>query len=104
MSQETYYQVKIGDKDFSYPKGTTLMEIAKDVQKDYDAPIVLAIVDHKLSELFRTLEGDCRIEFETLKGHSGHKAYKRSACLLMIKAFYDVLGKDSINFIKIEFF
>ncbi|MCR5487398.1 MAG: nucleoside kinase [Lachnospiraceae bacterium] len=103
MSQETYYQVKIGDKDCSYPKGTTLMEIAKDVQKDYDAPIVLAIVDHKLSELFRTLEGDCRIEFETLKGHSGHKAYKRSACLLMIKAFYDVLGKDSIHFIKIEF-
>ncbi len=103
MTTENYVKVEINGQEYSYPERTTLQEIAKDFQKDYDAPIVLAIVDHKLWELFNTVDHDCTIEFETLKGHSGHKAYKRSVCLLMIKSFYDVIGRDRIDFVKIEF-
>ncbi len=96
--------VTIKDKQYSYPKGTTLYDIAADFQKDYEYPIVLAIRDHKLKELFHTVKEDCVIQdFETLSGHSGHKAYKRSACMILIKALYNEIGQDKIDRIKVEF-
>ena len=40
--------------------------------------------------------GDSVVEFEDLTSISGHKAYKRSASLLLIKSLYDVLGGENI--------
>ncbi len=91
-------------KEYSYPKGTTLFDIAKDFQENYEFPIVLAIRNHKLKELFHTVKEDCVIEeFETLSGHSGHKAYKRSACMILIKSMYDILGFEKLQRVKVEF-
>lgn len=103
MKMENECNVTIGGNNYKYPQHTKLIDIAADFNDEQDAPAVLAIVDSKLLELHNTIEKDCSIEFETLKGHSGHKAYKRSACLLMIKSFYDVIGKENIKYIKVEF-
>lgn len=103
MKMENECNVTIGGNNYKYPQHTKLIDIAADFKDEQDAPAVLAIVDSKLLELHNTIEKDCSIEFETLKGHSGHKAYKRSACLLMIKSFYDVIGKENIKYIKVEF-
>ena len=91
-------------KDYEYAKGTPLFDIAKDFQKDYEFPIVLAVRDHKLKELFHTVKEDCEIQdFETLSGHSGHKAYKRSACMIMLRALYNTVGSDMLEKVKVEF-
>ena len=77
-------KVTVKGKEYEYPRGTSLFDIAKDFQKDYEYPIVLAVRDHKLKELFHTVKEDTEIQdFETLSGHSGHKAYKRSACMIL---------------------
>ncbi len=90
-------------KDYEYAEGTPFLEIAADFQKEFEHPIALALVDNKLTELFKPLKRDCTLDFETLSGHSGHKAYKRSVCLLLIKSFYDVAGRDKLEEIRVEF-
>jgi uridine kinase len=90
-------------KEYEYPKGTPYAKVAEDFQKDYTYPIVLAVMNGKLRELFHVAEDDGVIDFEDLTGHSGHKAYKRSACLILIKSLYDVIGRESVEKIKIEF-
>ena len=91
---ENYYQVTIGEVKKQYAAGTSYREIAEDFQKDYDARIVLAMVDKKLNELHKRLNKDCEIVFKTVKDRTGYKTYRRSACLLMIKAIHDVVGED----------
>ena len=91
-----------GEK-YSYPDGTTLMKVAEDFQKNYDHPIVLAMENNKLRELFHTVEDGSELEFRTLADPSGHKAYKRSMCLLLIKSFYDVVGGERMERFKVEF-
>ncbi len=97
------YVVTYREKEYRYAEHTPYLKIAGDFKDEYDADIVLAKVNDKLQELFHTLEEDCIIDFETTKGTSGHKAYKRSACLLLISAFYDVIGKENIDFFRVEF-
>ncbi len=90
-------------KNYEYPKGVSLYDVAKDFQEEYEHPIVLAVRDHKLKELFHTVKEDTEIqEFETLSGHSGHKAYKRSACMILIRSLYNVIG-DALTRVKVEF-
>ena len=96
--------IKYKGKEYTYPKGTTLFDIAKDFQSEFEHPIVLAIRDHKLKELFHSVKEDCEIQdFETLSGHSGHKAYKRSACMILIKALYNIIGAEKLQRVKVEF-
>lgn len=90
-------------ESYSYPDGTTLMKVAEDFQKNYEYPIVLAMENNKLRELFHTVEDGSELEFRTLSDPSGHKAYKRSMCLLLIKSFYDVVGGDRMERFKVEF-
>lgn len=97
-------KIRFKGREYEYKKGVSLYEVAKDFQKDYEYPIVLAVRDYKLKELFHTVDEDTEIQdFETLSGRSGHKAYKRSACMILIAAFYDVVGRDKVERIKVEF-
>ncbi len=95
--------VRFHGTDYEYPEGTLFTRIAEDFQKEFEHPIALAIVDQKLTELFKPLKRDCTLNFETLSGHSGHKAYKRSVCLLLIKSLYDVAGREQLDEVRVEF-
>ena len=90
-------------KEYEYPAHTKYADIAKDFQSEYKAAIILAEADHKYRELFHTADCDCTVEFQDLTSTAGHKSYKRSASLLMIKAFYDVVGMDNIEKLSIDF-
>ena len=103
MTMDEMITIKVDGEEKTYKKGTTFAEIAVDAQKNYDAPIVLAMADYKLHELHKVCKDHSDVRFETLKSNSGHKAYKRSACLLMIKSIYDVVGREKIERIKVEF-
>ena len=97
------YKVIIGETEKMYEDGTSLEEIAKDFQSEYDSDIVMAIRNGKLCELFKKITGDCKIEFVTTGMKPGMQDYRRSATLLMLKAFYDVVGRKSVNSLFVDF-
>ena len=96
-------KVDINGKEYEYPVDTTLLEISKDFQKDYDNQIILAFVNNKLRELFKRVTGNCSIRFVTTAEDAGGKTYQRGMILIMLKAFYAEYGHDNINKISVEY-
>ncbi len=86
-----------------YHDGVTFAEVAKDFQHKYRYPIVLGSVNGNVRELFRVVKADSEIKFITIKDSLGHKAYARSAIMILLKSFEDVLGRDNIEYMKVEF-
>lgn len=80
-----------------------LETLAKDKQADYPAKIVLAKVDGRLMELSKTVNNPDNVEFVTTAHKDGALTYKRSATFIMLKAIYDIVPKDKINKIKVEY-
>ncbi|RGE12482.1 nucleoside kinase [Lachnospiraceae bacterium OF11-28] len=95
--------VKVNGIERSYPEGTTYLEIARDFQDQYENDILLVRVNGKFRELEKTLAGDSEISFITAKENAGYKTYERSAIFLMLKAFYEVIPREKIRKIQIDF-
>ena len=95
--------VKVNGIEKTYPEGTTYLEIAKEFQDQYENDILLVRVNGKLRELEKTLAGDSEISFITAKENAGYKTYERSAIFLMLKAFYEVIPREKIKKIQIDF-
>ncbi|QUH27522.1 nucleoside kinase [Vallitalea guaymasensis] len=74
-------------------KGISLLELSKKYQKDFKAPIVLALTNNKLKELRSHVNEDCKLEFLDLTSRDGYRTYLRSVSFLMIKSIYDILGR-----------
>lgn len=95
-------KVKIGDQEYEYPKGTQYKVIAEDFQNQYEHRIVLVYAGgFRLQELHKQLEQDVELRFVTIADSIGHKTYKRSMCLLLVKAVYDVGGHDNVKKVRI---
>ena len=103
MAKEETYHVQIGDVIREYPAGTSYQEIAEEFQKDYENDIVLVFVNEKLQELHKRLKSDCTMRFETTGDPVGHKTYKRSMSLMLVKAIYDVANHESIWKVRIHY-
>lgn len=84
-----------------YADGTTFEEIAKEYQNQYHNTIALVTENGKIRELHKKVSKDAELNFITLSSPIGHKAYERSAIMLLVKAAHDVLG-DKVR-IKVEF-
>lgn len=97
------YNVKIGNEVREYHDGITFKDIAREYQHSYENEIVLVMKDGKLTELFKRVTGDCTIEFVTTATAPGIETYRRSATLIMMKAFYDVAGSENIEKLTLEF-
>lgn len=95
--------IKIGDQVKQYAEGTSFIEISKDFENNYDSPIVLVIKNGKLTELFKKITGDCTIEFLTTKSAPGMEAYRRSATLIMLKSFYDIVGSKNLENVCVQY-
>lgn len=100
---EDLVKVTIGGKVKEYKKGTTYLNISKEYQGEYDNDIILVQVDNNLSELHNTVERDCRLEFVTTKDKDGKKTYNRGLIIVMLKAIYNVLGKDIARHVSVEY-
>lgn len=96
MKQELF-KVTIEGEQREYPYGTAYAEIVKEFEGKKDSAIVLVTVNGKLAELHKTLKSDCTMDLITLKDDAGHKAYKRSAGFILLKAVYDVAEKDNVE-------
>lgn len=96
-------KVTVGDVTKEYSAGITVGEVAKDFAEKYEDEIILGETDGKLCELTKTLESDCRIVLYTTATSCGSLSYKRTATLIMLKAFYDVCGTKNIKAINVQF-
>ncbi len=93
----------IGEKCYDYYPGVSLHTVSRDFRDDYDHDIILARVDGKLTELTKCMEYDGEVEFITTGDMTGNKTYKRTVCLVMQKAFEDVIGKDLIRRLTVQY-
>lgn len=96
-------KVTIDGKEYSYEKGTTYEEVAKSVQGQFDSKIALAVVNGKISELYKTVQDDVTLSFQTFGSDAGHKTYVRTATLLFMKALSDVMSGNRPKKVKVEF-
>lgn len=88
---------------YEVKEGTTLSDLAKQVQLPQEPIILLAYMDGKLRELFTPMTKDCHVRFVTLKEQAGYMAYKRTAMLMFLKACEDLLGTGATTKIALDY-
>ena len=81
----------------------SLLQLARENQHNYDADIVLAKKGEKLMELHKEVADASDITWVTTKTSCGNLAYRRSATLMMLKAIYDVVPREKIEKVKVDF-
>mgnify|MGYP005922987091 FL=1 len=86
-----------------YPEGTTYREIVDESGIHTEAPVILVMVNGKLRELQKRLKSDCTLEFVTTKDHIGFETYKRSVCLVLLRAIYNVAGRENVDKVMIHY-
>ena len=95
--------VTIGGITREYEEGTQLKTAAEEFQGQYENNILLATVNGKLQELHKAVPDDAEIGFLTAADKPGMLTYRRSALLMLLKAFYDVAGRDRVRKLSVEF-
>ena len=92
MEHDKRVLVNVLNQTYEYPKGTSLEQIACDLQNLYPHRIIMSRVNGKLIELMQTVESDVSIEFLTMGDKIGERSYRRTATLILTKAVSDILG------------
>ena len=95
--------LKVREKIFEYEAGLTLETISRYFQKAYPHDIILARVDGKLAELMKTIDEDVSVEFITTGEIIGNEAYRRTASMMMLKAFQDVMGRENFERLTVQY-
>lgn len=95
--------VKINGKERMFEDGVQYELIAEEYQNECTSQIALVVVDGKIQELMKRLDHDCELEFLTYEDMIGHKAYVRSAIMLLMKAIKDVAGMEAAVNVKVDF-
>lgn len=96
-------KVTVNQSIYEVKEGTTLSDLARQVQKPQEPIILLAYMDGKLKELFTPMTKDCHVRFVTLKEQAGYMAYKRTATLMFLKACEDLLGTGATTKVALDY-
>ncbi len=97
------YRVRIEGEEREYAAGTSYREIVKDYQEKKEYTIVLVTVDGKLQELHKKLKKDCEIKLVTTAEEAGNRSYVRSVTQLMLKAIYDIVPREKLEKVSVQF-
>ena len=103
MESMKQLKVTVDGIEYDYPFGTPYKVIANDFQKEYPHDILLVNRDGKLCELHKSLDRNCTLKMITAAEKPGMKTYERSVVFLLLKAFYDVIGRDNLTRISVEY-
>ncbi len=95
--------IKINGEEKYFEDGVQYELIAEEYQNECTSQIALVVVDGKIQELMKRANRDCELKFLTYEDTIGHKAYVRSAVMLMMKAISDVAGLEAAVNVKVEF-
>lgn len=101
--EQKLLKVTVEGKTKEYPYGTTYRDIVEAYQKDSAFPIILVTADGCLRELHKRVKEDCNVGFVTIRDDIGYKTYKRSACFILLKAIFDVAGKENVTKVEIHY-
>lgn len=82
---------------------TPYSEIVKDYEGETEYPVILVTENGKLRELHKKLRHDCTLGFITTKDSAGRKTYRRSAIFILLKAIFDVAGKENVDHVVIHY-
>nr|WP_326216096.1 nucleoside kinase [uncultured Oscillibacter sp.] len=96
-------KVNVDGVEHIYPKGTLYQAIAADFQEGYAHDILLVNRNGKLCELHKALDRDCTLKMITVEEKPGMQTYERSVVFLMLKAFYDVVRKENVERVSVEY-
>ena len=96
-------QVTIGDVTKMFPAGMPYGEVLEAFPLQTEYPVVLIMSNGRLRELHKILKRDCVIEPITAADRIGHKAYKRSMSMLLLKAIYYVAGRSNVHRVVLHY-
>lgn len=103
MENTRMMKVNVDGVEYIYPKGTLYQAIAADFQEGYAHDNLLVNRNGKLCELHKALDRDCTLKMITAEEKPGMQTYERSVVFLMLKAFYDVVGRENVERISVEY-
>ena len=90
-------EVRIGNETKQVKRKTRYSDLAREVEDQYDYPIMLASLNHRLKELNKGITKGGELSFLTMNDSDGRKTYRRSLTFLMEKAVRNVTGQKSIT-------
>jgi uridine kinase len=96
-------KLTINGESREFPMGITYKEVVKEYEKTSPAPVILVIAGGKICELHKKAERDGEVRLVTTKDSIGNKTYKRTACLVLLKAIYDLAGKEKVDKVVLHY-
>ncbi len=81
----------------SGPRGTTLEIFLREVQDDFPAPIVAAIINNDIHELTFSVEVESFCQPLTMRSADGARIYRRSLVFLLDIAFTELFANAKLN-------
>lgn len=93
----------IGGEERKVPAGTTFLTLAREYQKDYKNPIILANLDQKLYELGKVCKRGGTLTFVTTGEPAGHKTYVRGAQMMFLRAMFHLYGRETLKKVQLEY-
>ena len=97
------WKVMLDNRELEVEENSTLLSLAKKVQGEYGHDILLASLDGKLTELYKTVTDGSRISFFTAADKPGIQTYHRSMIFLLVKAIYAVAGRENLDKVLVDF-
>ena len=88
-------EVEIRGKKYQLSKGMTLEEIAKEFQKEYKYPILLAKVNNKLEELTNEVDENSKIEFCDLTTREANRTHISGLTYVLLYTIKKLFGEDA---------
>lgn len=95
--EQKMYQVILKDTQREFPEGTPYGEILKAMDDPAELPAILVFANGRLRELHKRLKEDCVMQPVRINESIGHKTYKRSMTLLLLKSIYQTAGSDAVE-------
>ena len=87
-------KIRYKEKQYEYEKGTNLLDVSKNFQREYKDNIIVATINNRLVSLDSKLNKNADVEFYDVFSLLGSKTYIRGLYFLFIKAVRDVLNVD----------
>lgn len=83
--------VKINGEKYTYPKGTSLLDISKDFQSEFKEKIIVGMVNGAICDLSHNVFNNSEVVFYDRTSSIGNKVYESGLLFILSIAFKEVL-------------